>query len=347
MALLRWSPLLLAMLGSGSTCHGSSDRADVKPESSAAPSSEVSIPGVDIAQLTPREKRDWASSVGTLLAPCAETPVPLSQCIKEKRDCKACLPAAQFLLKQVQAGRSKQERDEAYAARFDSKKVRTIVTDGSPEKGSPDAPVTIVEWADFECPACRAFYPLLDQLEARFPNQVRVVYKFYPLSIHPHGELAARAAYAAARQGKFWPMHHILFDNQDKLEQQDLERYAKKLDLDLPKLRADMGHDDTLSRIEKDKKQADGIGLQGTPTIYINGREVELAKLDVTDPYGDLEAWIKLDLELLGITPAPPPPPPPPPSSSASASPTASASASPAASASASSGAAAGPAPKK
>src|SRR5512139_3457108 len=114
MALLRWSPLLLALLGSGGTCHGSSEQGNAKPESSAAQPAEVKVPGVDIGQLTPRERRDWASSVGTLLAPCADTPVPLSQCIQEKRDCKACLPAAQFLLKQVQAGRSKQERDEAY-----------------------------------------------------------------------------------------------------------------------------------------------------------------------------------------------------------------------------------------
>ncbi|MDC0749158.1 DsbA family protein [Polyangium mundeleinium] len=303
MALLRWSPLLLALLGSGGACHGSSDQSEPKPAPSATP--DPSVPGIELGQLTPRERRDWTAQVSTLLAPCAETPVPISQCIQENRPCKACFPAAQFLLKQVQAGRSKQEREEAYTARFDPKKVRTLVTDGSPELGPPDAPVTIVEWADFECPACRAFYPVVDDLVKRFPGQVRAVYKFYPLGSHPHGEISARAANAAFKQGKFWEMHHLLFDNQDRLEQSDLERYAKKLELDVAKFRVEMNSDDTSGRIEKDKKQADGVGLQGTPTVFINGREVELGKL--TDLYGDLEDWIKLDLELAGIKPAPAP----------------------------------------
>jgi len=266
---------------------------------------DPSVPGIELGQLTAREKRDWQAQVTTLLAPCPETPVPITQCIQENRPCKACFPAAQFLLKQVQAGRSKSEREDAYKARFDPKKVKTLVTDGSPELGPPDAPVTIVEWADFECPACRAFYPVVDDLVKRFPGQVRAVYKFYPLGSHPHGEISARAANAAHKQGKFWEMHHLLFDNQDRLEQTDLERYAKKLELDLGKFRADMGSDDTVGRIEKDRKQADGVGLQGTPTVFINGREVDLGKL--TDLYGDLEEWIKLDLELLGIKPAPAP----------------------------------------
>jgi protein-disulfide isomerase len=305
MSLLRWSPLLVALLSSGSTCHGSSDRGDVKPEASTE-KPDPKIPGVELGQLTPRERRDWNNQITTLLAPCPETPVPIAQCVEEKRPCKACLPAAHFLLDLVKAGRSKQEREEAYTARFDPKKVKTIVTDGSPEVGPADAPVTIVEWADFECPACKAFYPVLDELAKRFPGQVRLVYKFYPLAIHPHGEVSSRAAFAAHRQGKFWEMHHVLFDNQDRLEQPDLERYAKELKLDVPKFRADMGHDDTLGRIDKDKKQADGVGLDGTPTVFINGREVDLQKLN--DLFGDLEAWIKLDLELAGITPAPPPP---------------------------------------
>jgi len=307
MAFLRWSPLLIALLASGSTCHGSSDRGDAKPSASAT-AEPTKIPGIDLGQLTPRERRDWSAQVGTLLAPCAETPVPIAQCVQENRPCKTCLPAAKYLLKQVQSGRSKQEREEAYKMRFDPKKVHTLDTDGSPELGPPDAPVTIVEWADFECPACRALYPLVDELVKRFPGQVRLVYKFYPLSIHPHGEIAARAGIAAQRQGKFWEMHHLLFDNQDRLEQSDLERYATKLDLDVAKFRAEMSNDDTIGRIEKDKKQADGLGLGGTPTVYINGREVELSRLN--DPYADLEDWIKLDLELAGIKPAEAPPKP-------------------------------------
>jgi len=308
MSLLRWSPVLVALLfGLGACRNGSSERSDAKPDVSAKPAEppELKLPGFELGSFTPRERKDWSSQVSSLLAPCADTPVPLSQCILEKRTCKACVPAAQFLLDQVKAGRTKAEREEAYAGRFDPKKIKSLVLDGSPELGSPDAPVTIVEFADFECPACKAFYPLLDMLEKRFHGQVRIVYKFFPLAIHAHGELAARAGYSAARQDKFWAMHHLLFDNQDRLEQDDLEGYAKDLKLDIPKFRKEMGTDDTLTRIDKDKKQGESLGLQGTPSIFINGREVELGKL--IDPYPDLENWIKLDLELAGVTPVPPP----------------------------------------
>lgn len=217
------------------------------------------------------------------------------------------MPAALFLLDAVRAGKSKQDREKAYGMRFDPKKVRSLDTDGCPELGPPDAPVTIVEWADFECPACKAFYPVLDGLVKRFPGQVRLVYKMYPLAIHAHGEISARAAVAAARQGKFWEMHHVLFDNQDKLEQSDLEGYAKQLKLDVGKFRSEMGSDDTVARITRDKRAADEVNLDSTPTVFINGREVDLQLLE--DPVGDLVKWVKLDLELAGVTPAPPPAP--------------------------------------
>ncbi|WP_437598393.1 DsbA family protein [Sorangium sp. So ce590] len=264
----------------------------------------------------------------------------IAQCVKEERPCKACLPAAQLLLKQVKEGRSKKEREDAFRMRFDASKVRTLATDGSPEMGPPDAPITIVEWADFECPFCRLMSPLLEGLVKRFDGQVRLVFKFYPLAAHVHGESAARAATAALNQGKFWEMHHLIFENQDRLEQADLERYAQRLKLDMVKFRADLVSPETKARIEKDKKQAEEVGLEGTPLIFINGREVDLQLL--TNPGDDLEAWVKLDLELLGKEPRPAPPKPA--DAPAAGSTTPAASAIPAASGSAPAGSAARPA---
>src|ERR1700690_4473813 len=193
MPLLLSSQMLLALvLLGGSTC-SKPDVGEVKP----AATPEVSLKGVDTAQLTPRERREWAAQVSELLAPCPEVPVSIAQCVSENRPCKTCLPAAQLLLRQVQAGKAKKEREDAFHARFDDGKTKTLVTGGSPELGSPDAVVPIVERADFECPFCRGFYPALDELVHKYPGQVRVVYKFYPLGAHPHGEIAARAAVAA------------------------------------------------------------------------------------------------------------------------------------------------------
>jgi protein-disulfide isomerase len=308
MPLLRGtSVLLLGLISLGANTCKKAGEGDAKPPASAT--AEVSIPGVDTSALTPRERREWAAQVGELLAPCPDVPVSIAQCVNEKRACKACLPAAQFLLKQVQAGKPKKDREEAYSGRFDSKKVRTVVTDGSPEKGSPDAVVTVVEWADFECPFCKEVYPVLDKLVSRFDGQVRVVYKFYPLESHPHGEIAARAGLAAQNQGKFWEMHHKMFDNQARLEQADLERYARDIGLDIAKYRADFASKETAERIAKDKKQAEELGLTGTPMIFINGREVDLRTL-VNLP-DDLEEWVKTDIELAGKTAAPRPAPAP------------------------------------
>lgn len=304
----RWSPVLLALLSvGGSTCRGQTDAGDGSHKPDAGAVAEVSIKEVDTSSLTPRERREWAAQVSELLAPCPDAPVSIAQCAQEHRACRTCVPAAQFLLRQVQAGKPKKDREDAFHARFDATKVKTIVTDGSPEVGPPDAPVVIVEWADFECPFCRLMYPMLEELaHKRFEGQVKVVYKFYPLSGHPHGDIAARVAIAAGKQGKFWEMHHTLFDNQEKLEQADLEGYAKQLGLDVGKLKADMVSAETVGRIDKDRKQADQLGLDGTPFMFVDGREVDLKLL--ANPYDDLEAWLKLELELAGVTPKPPPP---------------------------------------
>jgi protein-disulfide isomerase len=324
----RWAPVVALALLFGAACGTKSD-----PLPAPVPTTEVvSLPGVDTSVLTPRERREWSSQMSELLAPCPEVPVNLAQCVKESRPCKACLPAAQLMLKLVQNGVAKKDRDELFRARFDAKAVKTYVTDGSPEKGLPDAVVTIVEWADFECPACQAMSPVLDGLVDRFAGQVRLVYKNYPLKDkHPRAEHAARAAIAASAQGKFWEMHHKLFGAHGKLEPAEIEEYAKQIGLDIAKFRADLAAPVTLERLEKDVKQAEGLGLSGTPFILINGREVN--DIFFTDP----EGWVKLDIELAGQTPKPAPPKPSAdltatPSASASVAPSASATAAPSAS---------------
>ena len=298
MPLLRTSPFLFAAVMFGASTCSKPDAGETKP----AATPEVTLKGVDTSPLTPRERHDWAGQVSELLAPCPDTPVSIAKCVSENRPCKACLPAAQLLLKQVQAGKPKKDREEAFHARFDAGKTKTIVTDGSPEMGAPDAIVTIVEWADFECPFCRAFYPLLEELVHKYPTQVKLIYKFYPLQAHPHGEVAARAAVAALNQGKFWEMHHALFENQEHLEQTDLEKYAKQLNLDVGKFRSEFGSKELGDRIDKDKKQAEELGLDGTPFLFINGRLVNLQLL--TNPE-DVADWVKLEIELSGQTPRP------------------------------------------
>src|SRR5215468_5958613 len=287
MQLLRTAPLLLALVSVyQSTCRSSAG-AGAAPQGGG--DTDVNLSGVDTGSLTPREKKDWSSWVSELLAPCPSEPVSIAQCVKESRKCAKCLPAARLLVKQVRAGRSRSQAEDAFYARFSPDRVKSIDPSDSPSKGPSSAPVTIVEWADFECPHCRHAAPILEKTVETHPGKVRLVYKFYPLQAHVHGESAARAAVAAMKQGKFWEMHHALFDHQEAMEPRDIEKYAKEIGLDLAKFKADWESEATADRVNRDRKQGDAVTVSGTPTVYVNGREYDLTKFDMED---DLEDWI-------------------------------------------------------
>lgn len=276
--------------------------AEASASSAAKP---LALPGIDTTALSPRERREFTAQVREILAPCAEVPVSLAQCLEESRNCGACKPAAEMLLRMVQKGVSKSEREEALKGRFDPKMKKNLDVAGSPFKGADDAAITIVEWADFECPFCKLMVPIMDSLVERFPNQVRVVYKFYPISSHKNGEPTARAAIAAMEQGKFWEAHKYLFDHQGQLEGADLLKMADELKLDVPKWKQDTTSDATNAMLKKDRDMAEALNLEGTPMIYIEGRNVPLEQLQ--DPWADLEAWVILDMQMKNVTPAPKP----------------------------------------
>jgi hypothetical protein len=293
MSPLRFAPLLLAALASyQSTCRSSAGAG----QSPAGGDPDVTLSGVDTTSLTPREKREWSTWVSELLAPCPNEPVSIAQCVKESRRCRKCLPAAQLLMKQVRTGRSRSQAEDAFFARFSPDRIKSIDPSDSPARGPASAAVTIVEWADFECPHCRHAAPLLEKVVDTHQGKVRLVFKFYPLQAHVHGELAARAAAAALKQGKFWEMHHILFEHQDALGERDIEKYAKDVGLDFVKWKTDWESETTADRVNRDRKQGDLVTVSGTPTVYINGREYDLAKFDLGD---DLEDWIKLEIDLV------------------------------------------------
>ncbi|MET0594693.1 MAG: thioredoxin domain-containing protein [Polyangiaceae bacterium] len=294
MAPLRFVPLLLLSLATYQNTCRSSAGAGASPGGGATENGDVNLAGVDTGALTAREKKDWSTWVSELLAPCPNEPVSVAQCVKESRKCSKCLPAAKLLLKQVRAGKSRSQAEEAFFARFAADRVKPVDPNDSPSKGPATAPVTVVEWADFECPHCRHASPLLDKLVEQFPGKVRVVYKFYPLQNHVHGESAARAAVAAMKQGKFWEMHHALFEHQDALEPRDIEKYARELGLDMAKFKAEWESEATADRVSRDRKQGDALSLSGTPAIYINGREFELTKFDMNE---DLADWVNVELE--------------------------------------------------
>ncbi|WP_394825193.1 DsbA family protein [Pendulispora albinea] len=297
--------LLVAALGSvmrTAACHGSSASGGAG-ETAKDPQTpaDVNLPGVDTSVLTPREKGEWSTYVNEFLSPCADTPVPIAQCVKEKRACAKCVPAAKFLVKGVRDGQARDQIEKSYKNRFDAANIKNVPIEGSPTRGPESAPVTIVEFADFECPFCAMFAPILDKTVEDNQSRVRFVYKFMPLPGHPHGEIAARAGFAAWKQGKFWEMDKKMFANREHLEQSDLESYAKELGLDVAKFKADAASAAATERLAADKKLADALQVRGTPTIYINGRE-----FDPRTAESGLKDWIATELAMNGIDPKAP-----------------------------------------
>jgi protein-disulfide isomerase len=294
------SILALSFASFGSTCHGQSAAGGGDTAKDTPTSSDVTLPGVDTSMLTPREKREWSQYVSTLLAPCSDVPVSIAQCVQDKRSCSKCAPAAKYVLRGVRDGLSQEQVEKSYKNRFDPEKIKNVPIDGSSSKGPEAGPLTLIEFADFECPFCAMEAPILEKSWQSHKSQLRYVYKYFPISAHPHGESSARAAIAAGSQGKFWEMHDALFANRDHLEPSDVDGYAKEMGLDLVKFHADEQSKDTTDRIERDKKLASDVGVQGTPTIFINGREY--------DPHQDLDEWLALELQGIesSATPAAP-----------------------------------------
>lgn len=134
------------------------------------------------------------------------------------------------------------------------------------------APVTLVEFGDYQCRHCGHAYHIQNALERRLSKRLRIVYRHFPLSVsHPRAEVAAEAAEAAGAQGKFWQMHALLFENQGELDDAALLRYAAHLGLDLPRFRRELGERVYSDRIREDFMVGIRSGANGTPTFFING----------------------------------------------------------------------------
>ncbi len=243
-----------------------------------------------------RERSLEAKLAAQLYAPCPDQAVSIRQCVDEARSCAACKPALELISAKVKEGMDDPQIREAYALRFGPNK-KAMEVDDSPAQGPASAPITMIVWTDFECPHCRRAMPILDRIVAQSAGKVRVVHKFYPLRSHTNAEGAARAAIAALYQGKFWEMERTLFANQGKQSDSELLQYATDLKLDLNRWHADLTSERTNKILTRDHDEAEKADLGWTPFILINGRVFDFTYFHMES---ELEAWVKLELELLG-----------------------------------------------
>ena len=154
----------------------------------------------------------------------------------------------------------------------------TVNTNGSPALGPETAAVTMVEFSDFQCPFCARVGTTLEQIQEEYGDDVRIVFKHLPLSIHPKAPAAHAAAEAAFRQGQFWEMHDKIFASQREMSPEKYREYATELGLDLAQFERDVASEEVKSRVDADAKEAARLGATGTPAFYINGLFVSGAK---------------------------------------------------------------------
>lgn len=180
--------------------------------------------------------------------------------------------------------RQKFEKRQAYVAKLrESSKTKILLaepespsikvsTDGYPTWGNKSAPVTVVEFSDFQCPFCARAVPTIQRLKKEYgPDKIKIVFHHMPLPNHNRAFPASLAAQCAEDQGKFWEMHDMLFENQQKLEDADLKSYSQKLGLDATKFNECFDKKKHEELVNKSRKEAEGVGIQATPSFVING----------------------------------------------------------------------------
>jgi len=172
---------------------------------------------------------------------------------------------------------------------------RVSIAATGPSRGPAGAPVTIVEFSDYQCPYCQRQEEALKQILARYPSQVRLVVMDFPLDMHPDARRAARAAVCADLQGHFWEMHDRLFANQGALAEDDLEQSARQIGLDEKRFKTCLSSPAAEERVAENQRAGEEAGVDGTPSLFLNGRPFSSGAVS----FGELQATVEEELKAL------------------------------------------------
>jgi len=184
-------------------------------------------------------------------------------------------------------------------AKISSGDLAVPINDSDWYLGGKDAKVVLVEYSDFQCPACEYYSPIINQLAKDFGDKIKIVYRHFPLPQHQYAKLTARYAEAAGKQGKFWQMAEIIFDGQsqwekasaDKAEPDYFLKYAQTLGLNVDKLKTDLNSKEIADKIENDYIGGEKSNIPGTPTFFLNGKQISNPQT-----YAEFKALIEKEL---------------------------------------------------
>jgi protein-disulfide isomerase len=254
---------------------------------------------VGVSTLTPPQRDVLARVLADEFCYCG-CPHTLLGCLTEHKDCRHAPRMSALAARLAGMGLSSNEIIRIltdYYASFDkAKRARIEVASLGPPLGDPKAPITLVEYADFECPFCQQLRPKLEAFVKRYPGRVKLVFRPFPIPGHPHAEPAAEAAEWARDQGIFWPFHDAMFDNPRALDTESLVALAERLGKDGASLRKALADRKYRDRVQAGLVEGRRAGVIGTPSLFINGRRHVIP--DYSDTVlefvlEDEEQWIK------------------------------------------------------
>lgn len=289
--------LLLAL---AAACGGTAPRAWSAPKAAAsAATPEETLPGVDLSALAPEQRRlvaDWASEAFVYCG----APRTVAATLQAGGTCRHAPRMARLAVRLVSAGLDREKLARAltdYYAGFDARKRARLELSGfGPPLGDPGAPVAIVEFSDFTCPACQMLRPALEQFVKDRPGRVRLHFKPYPIETHLNALEAAQTVEWAREKGAFWAMHDTLFDNPYAFDNDALVSYARQLGLDGADLEAALKSGRLVPKIRASMAEAKAAGLTGTPTLFFNGRMhrvTSFSDADLEFTLEDEEEWTR------------------------------------------------------
>ncbi|MFN0101252.1 MAG: DsbA family protein [Bryobacteraceae bacterium] len=246
--------------------------------------SAVTLPGVEMKGLTPAQQKLALTALRESTCPCG-CPMNLAQCRVEDPACSQSKTLANLTVEAAAAGQDavqiRKTLAESPLVKAGAQRDRLLLDPvsinilGAPFKGPANAKITIIEFSDFQCPFCVKAIPQLDAVLKAFPNDVRLVYKQFPLDSHSQAALAARASLAAHAQGKFWPLHDKMYANSRAINRETVLAWSKEIGLEIDKFTKSFDDPETQAAVNRDLADGSRAGVNATPTIYINGKKYQ------------------------------------------------------------------------
>jgi len=260
------------------------------------------LPGVSWDGTTPDQKLAALNAIRAFDCTCG-CGMKVAQCRIQDPPCGHSTALSAMAVTAAKQGKSEPEIRQILEASNLAKQAKQrnrILLDpvdiriaGSPFKGPAEAKITIVEFSDFQCPYCAVAVRKLDELLQAYPHDVRLVFKQFPLEFHSTAATAAAAALAAHRQGRFWPLHDKMYSEFRHLSRTNILEWAKELGLNQAQLQTDMDSATTQVTIQHDMDDGISAGVQGTPTVFVNGKKYQ-GSLDLDAFRTVIEAELKV-----------------------------------------------------